>query len=127
MALGIMFNYQVPVQAGITALAGGGQTGATALTAMFNSVDTVATGSDSVMLPAAIPGSFVWVLNNQASNAMQVFGVAANAANANAGDTIAPYNSSTYAATGTGVSQAASSLMFYVCTALGKWKQGKLS
>ena len=127
MALGIMFNYQVPVQAGIVAHPGGGQTSATPLLGMFNSVDTVGTGADSVILPAAIPGIFVFVLNNQASNAIQVFGVAANAANANVGDTIAPYGTSTYAATGTGVSQAASTLMLYVCTALGQWKQGALS
>ena len=37
---------------GITARAGGGQALATAMTAQFNSVDTVVTAADSVKLPA---------------------------------------------------------------------------
>ena len=129
MALGIMFNFQTQVVAGITALAGGGQTGATPLLAMFNSVDTVATAADSVMLPTATPGNFVFVLNNQASNSLQVFGQPASGSPgvAGAGDTIAPISSSTYAATGTGVSQAASVLTYYICFTPGKWKQGAVT
>jgi hypothetical protein len=67
---------------GITALAGGGQTGATLLTAQFNKVATVASGNDSVALPAigvtpsklGAIGSQVIVRNASASNSLQVFG-----------------------------------------------------
>jgi len=66
---------------GITALAGGGQTGATQLTAQFNKVSTVASGNDSVMLPAvtATPnklgaiGSQI-IVRNAGANSLQVFG-----------------------------------------------------
>ena len=120
-----MVNYQTPVQIGITAHAGGGQANATPLTGMFCSVDTVASASDSVILPGAVPGSFVFVLNNQASNALQVFGQPATGSPgvSGAGDTIAPSSSSTYAATGTGVSQAASKYALYICAIAGQWKQ----
>ena len=40
---------------GITALGGGGQTGATQLKTMFNEVDTCALPGDSVQLPKAQP------------------------------------------------------------------------
>lgn len=53
---------------GIVALAGGGQPGATALTAKFNSVDTVATSEDSVMLDSALIGKMQNVFNNTANN-----------------------------------------------------------
>ena len=115
MAFALMVNYQTPFLAGITALAGGGQTGATPLTGLFNSVDTVATAADSVILPSAVPPNFVFVLNNQASNSLQVFG--------QPGDTIAPASSSTYAATGTGVAHAVNKWGIYICTATGQWKQ----
>src|SRR5215472_5528024 len=84
-----LFNPMV----GITALAGGGQSGATPLSLGINSVDTVASGNDSVMLPPAVPGTFVVVINNQASNSMQVFGQGANMGGAAAGDTITAHNS----------------------------------
>ena len=119
MAFGIMAGYQVPVLAGITALAGGGATGAPLLNGMFNSVDTVATGSDSVVLPPAVPGTFLFVLNNQASNALAIFPCQANAANGGVADTLAPASSSTY---GTSQTLAANKYALIVCTALGKMK-----
>lgn len=47
----------------IAALAGGGQTGATALSPGYNRVTTVATIGDSVALPAAVVGQTCVVLN----------------------------------------------------------------
>ncbi len=77
------------VKTGITALAGGGQTGATPLAGQFNVIATVATAADSVLLPQ-IPqdGSSVaiWVKNNGANSA-NVFpqvGDTINALSANA-------------------------------------------
>lgn len=51
---------------GITAFAGGGQALATALTAKFNQVDTVATDEDSVKLDSALIGKAQNVFNNTA-------------------------------------------------------------
>ena len=61
------------VQDGITALAGGGQTGATQIAGQTARISTVATAGDSVMLPQAIPGLEL-LLINKGANAMQVYG-----------------------------------------------------
>lgn len=71
----------------ITAYAGGGQANATALTASFNRVTTVASVGDSVKLPAATLGAQVTVFN-KGSNSMDVFpatGDKVNALSTNAG------------------------------------------
>lgn len=67
---------------GITAFAGGGQASAVALTADFNRVTTVATGNDSVKLPAATAGKQVVVVNAAAANSMNVYPVSGEAINA---------------------------------------------
>ena len=69
------------VVTGLTALAGGGQTGATALTGKLNVVSTVATIADSVQLPACVAGQWITVTNS-ASNSMNVFGQTGDAINA---------------------------------------------
>lgn len=65
---------------GIVALAGGGQVGATALTYKFNSVDTVASSEDSVMLDTALIGKSQNVFNNGANN-LAVYPVAGQTIN----------------------------------------------
>lgn len=98
------------VTAGLTALAGGGQTGATALPSVINSVDTVASGNDSVALPLAVAGQVIFVANNAAANSMQVFGSGTDTIN--------------NVATATGVAQAAAKGAVYMCTKsapAGKW------
>ncbi|MDE2022400.1 MAG: hypothetical protein KGI71_05830, partial [Patescibacteria group bacterium] len=91
----------------ITALAGGGQTGATALTTEINRVTTVATSGDSVSLPASVAGTQVWVINSGA-NPMQVFGAGTDTING--------------IATATGISQAAGATAVYTCNAAGNWE-----
>lgn len=92
---GITVEGYVAVQSstGLTALASGGQSGATPLLGSFNVISTCATNGDSVLLPA-IPqdGSSiaVWVKNNGAANAA-VFpqvGDSINALSANASLTV---------------------------------------
>ena len=71
----------------LTALAGGGQNGATPLTAMYNRVTTVASANDSVLLPASANGMQITVTNAAATNSMNVFpatGDKINALSANA-------------------------------------------
>lgn len=54
-------------QTGIVAHAGGGQGAATPLTAMLCFVATVATAGDSLLLPAAVPGLEITVINESAT------------------------------------------------------------
>ena len=56
----------------ITALSGGGSTGAPVLTGFFNRIGTCATSLDSAILPAAPTGSILHVVNNGAQTA-QIF------------------------------------------------------
>jgi len=106
----------------LTAHAGGGQGAATPLTNYINTVAVVGTAADSVLLPLALPGASVVVINN-AALACQVFGQATNP-NTGVGDTIAPHGSAAQAATATGVTQAGAGLTaIYFCFAAGQWKQ----
>jgi hypothetical protein len=73
-------------QVALTALAGGGQTGATQLNPGFNNVTVVATAGDSVLLPANVLGNTVTV-TNASTNSLNVFpatGDTINALSANA-------------------------------------------
>jgi hypothetical protein len=107
---------------GVTASATTGQATATQLTGYINEVSTVGGAAASVMLPVAIPGKSVWVINDQGTNSMQVFGQVYNP-NTGVGDTIAAHNSASQTATGTGVALAANGIACYVCFSAGKWKQ----
>lgn len=115
-------------QAGIIAEAGGAQADATLLPAGVNRVDTVAGAADGVMLPSAVPGAVVFVVNGTATS-MQVFGQPSNDANPSqtpgndVGDTITAPGSSTPTATATGNAQAAHVPAIYVCSVVGNWKQ----
>jgi hypothetical protein len=95
------------VATGITAHSGGGQSSAFALTHFASSVDTVAAGNDSVKLPASGAGKTFLVLNNAASNSMQVYGTGS--------DTINGVTAST------GVAQAAGKLGLFYCFAAGNY------
>ncbi len=110
---------------GITALAGGGQVGATPVFPAYTEVDTVVTNSDSVMLPPALPGQTCFIYNASAQT-LAVFGQVSNASNAGAGDTIAAAASTVQQPTATGVTQATATICIYVCMKLGQWKQGIL-
>lgn len=91
---------------GLTALAGGGQAGATLCDRMVNTVTVVANIGDSVVLPPVVPGVCICLIN-AAVNAMQVFGTGTDTING--------------AASGTGVSQQGSSAVYYQANAKGTW------
>ena len=99
-------NPLVSYEGSITAHAGGGKTNAYQLGARLNQIDTVATGADSVKLPASVPGASIVVINNGA-NAMQVFGANSDTING--------------VATGTGISQPAGTSYTYRCVEANKW------
>lgn len=90
----------------LTALAGGGQAGATLLTGQTSRVATVATAGDSVMLPPSQPGLEVLVINH-GNNPMQVYG--------NGSDQVDDV------AAATGVSQMQNSFVLYSCASAGNW------
>lgn len=113
---------------GITALAGGGQAGATQLSQGINRVDTVASSSDSVMLPFAIPGNLC-VVKNKSATTLAIFGQVANPQNPTAGspqgigDTIATSQSNTQQATATGITLATTLTAIFYCFKLGEWQE----
>lgn len=97
------------IQDSVTAFAGGGQASATALsaTASVYRVTTVATGADSVKLPAAAAGDVKFLMNSAATNSMQVFGTGTDTIND--------------VAAATGVAHAAGKGSVYVCVSTGSW------
>jgi hypothetical protein len=92
--------------AGLTALAGGGLSGATQLKVGLNQVTTVATAADSVVLPTCIVGSIV-LLTNAGANSMTVYAANSELINATAG--------------ATGIAQAAGVTNLYDCPATTHW------
>jgi hypothetical protein len=101
----VKFMFESPAD-GLTALAGGGQVGATQLSTELSRITTVATAGDSVMLPPALPG-LTLVVTNHGANAMQVYGTGTDTINDNAA--------------ASGVSQMAGSEVIYVCYGPGRW------
>jgi hypothetical protein len=94
---------------GITAHAGGGQGSATPLNAKLNSISTVGSANDSVLLPNAAPGSQIVVNNAAAANSMRVFpqsGQSINALSANAGFDIAANKTAIFFCMASGVWEA---------------------
>lgn len=91
----------------LTAKAGGGQSGATALNYGINRVTTVGTAADSLLLPPALPGQQVTMIQAAAANAANVFpatGEAINALSAN-----------------TALSVAANKVITFFCAVAGTW------
>jgi hypothetical protein len=76
LALAVQSENQNGYVSGLVAHAGGTQAAGLKLSqlAPLVEVDTVATGGDSVLLPAAIPGSKMFIFNNGAAS-MNVFGL----------------------------------------------------
>ena len=92
---------------GLTALAGGGQTGATALIEGINIVTVCATAQDSVMLPIARAGGMIVRVINLGAQPCQVFGNSATA------DTIS--GALNTIASATGYPQGVGEIVDYTC------------
>jgi hypothetical protein len=82
------------------------QAGATPITTMNVGVTTNG-GSDAVLLPSAIPGLEITIVNLSAANAMQVYATGSDTINGTAG--------------ATGVAQALSAVTIYFCFQSTKW------
>lgn len=100
-------NVNVSTVNALTALAGGGQTGATPLTANWNRITVCATNGDSALLPPAIAGLEVYVINSGAAYA-----------------SIYPTNNADVIdglAVNTSVSLPAAGTIRFLCTVTGTW------
>lgn len=102
----ILATPQWQTTTGIVALAGGGRTGAPVLNAGSNEVVTVASGADSVVLPKAVLGAVIVVVNAGASS-LQVFANGSDTINGTAG--------------ATGVAQGNGLTALYIASDLGQW------
>lgn len=96
----------VSVADSMTALAGGGQLGASPITAAIARFTTVATPGDSSLLPASVPGLILTVINAGA-NSMNVFPLGTDKINALSA-------SASFAI-------AAGKTCQFTCTAIGQW------
>ena len=120
--LGKFFNMVLGAQSGVVAHAGGGIPLAAPLQYGFNSVDTVATAADSVMLPPAIINGWVWVFSGGAAS-MNIYNVQANPQNGGLTDVIVPHGTATPSAGTAAVALPVGNCTLFVCVTLGKWKQ----
>jgi|SRR5215472_822381 len=98
-------------QFGIIAHAGGGNANATQLNAWLNTIVTVTSANDSVMLPPGYSGAIIYVINHGA-NACQVFGFQSTAPGDAVTDTIAPSNSATQGTAGVSLPSLAVGIFF---------------
>jgi hypothetical protein len=105
-------------QTGITALAGGGATGAPLLGAAINQISTVGTTNDSVLLPMALTGALVRVINAGA-NTLRVYAQTSNPNNNGVADGIVALAGG---AAGTFTAVPANAVGEFWCPALGQWK-----
>lgn len=103
---------------GLTALAGGGLPGATPCTAYINEFTTTATTNDSCVLPPAIPGLEVTVINSGAQT-LRCYGNGNNPGNGNAADTIIPLAGGAGAAF---IAIPAAAVSVFSCATIGRWK-----
>lgn len=93
---------------GITALAGGALSSATPVLSLgANVISTVASAGDSVVLPSAVAGSVVYMLNGDGADAVKVYGNGLDTINGTAG--------------ATGVSYAAAKRVLFIAVTNGVW------
>lgn len=116
-------NFALGNLTGLTALAGGAQSGATVLGYHANQVDTVASANDSVQLPLAVPGADCLV-NNSGAQTMRIYAnIGANANNGGAVDQILANATTTKTANGTAITLASGTALMFMCFTPGVWKQ----
>jgi hypothetical protein len=110
----VLKNFPRDTQAGITAKASGTQTTAFPLIYGFNQIATVGSANDSVGLPPAVAGSWVFVANDASANAAAIYGALVNPLTG-VGDTIDAV------ATATGNTIAAAKRALFICLVTGAW------
>lgn len=116
------FNMVLGARNGIVAHAGGGVAAATPLSLGFNSVDTVATAADSLLLPPAIMNAWCWIVNNGAAST-SIYNLQSNGQNGGATDSVILHGATTIVTGSTAVTLASGHSSLFVCMSLGFWKQ----
>jgi hypothetical protein len=116
-------KYSISAQGGMTALAGGAYAGATPINSYINEFTTVATTGDSCVLPPAIPGSEVTVINSGAQT-LKIYAQTSNPNNPNAAgnpqaDLVVALAGGAGAAS---VNLSAAAVTVFSCASLGRWK-----
>jgi len=108
-ALNRAFGYpSYSYESGIVATPAGTVATSIAITEAVSQIDTVASGADGVLLPAASPGK-MFILINAGANSMQVFAAGGSTINGTAGST--------------GVAHANGITAMYVCAKAGDWRR----
>ena len=107
----------------LTALAGGGQPGATQLAYSVNEVDTVTSNNDSVQLPLAIVGAYCLIVNAGASTLAIYANAATNSNNGAVLDQMIAINTNTKTAAASDITLASGHTSEFVCSTAGLWKQ----
>ena len=103
---------------GITALAGGGASGAPVLQYAVNLLSTVASAADSAVLPQALAGSFC-VVDNEGAQSATIYAATTNPSTGVA-DQVVDNNSVALAAS---VAVASGYAAIFYCTKAGVWKK----
>lgn len=96
-------------ESGLTAGAGGTRAAAYPIKAAMNQFTVVATANDGALLPPAVAGMAVAIVNDDAADSLQVFASGTDLINATAG--------------ATGVALAAGAAALYLCMVSGKWRR----
>ena len=105
---GLLATPQWQTNYGITALAGGALSSSTPVLVLgSNVVGTVTTAGDSVVLPSAVAGSIVYMLNADSADVVKVYGNGSDTINGTAG--------------ATGVSYAAAKRVLFIAVTDGVW------
>lgn len=118
LALQILTADGNATQSGLTAKAGGGAALAVQLKLGMNEIAVCATTSDSAILPLALAGAQVFVVNNGAQTCA-IYPQQSNPNNvASAADTLVPIGGSTASTTAV----PANSIVYWYCYKPGFWK-----
>ena len=119
----LIINQDQSAQSGLVALAGGGSVGAPILSQYISEFTTVAHANDSCLLPYALAGAEIEIINSGAQN-LRVYAQTANPNNlSSAGLSIADYIVPLGGTpTVTFVTIAPNAIGVFSCTALGRWK-----
>jgi len=112
---------QAMAQDNVTAHAGGGQASGVPVVGPLIRVTTVATAADSITLPPAIRGMEVVVVNDAATNSMNVFPASAAQGGAAGGDTINALAANAAFAVAALASSGAGPTVFF-CFTNGFWR-----
>lgn len=107
-------------QGGLVAKAGGGAVSAPLLGAAMNTLATVATSGDSALLPMAISGALVRVVNAGAASAT-IYAQTSNPNNGGQADSIIPLAGGSSTSTALAVNACAE----FWCSSIGVWKSTK--